>query len=116
MLERQYWRGLYDESRCAFVVEQAGWVDGRPKIEYCFSYNAEHEENEIGCLGGIDKWWLDQNGFVQREFFAFGKYADQAAFDAAIEEILQEARTRAQDENLDFFLAVVDIAKEYAIE
>jgi len=62
----------------------------------------QYEENETACLGGIDKWWLDRNGFVQREFFVFGKYANQAAFDSAVEGILQQAQTRAHDENLDF--------------
>ncbi len=116
MLDRHYWRAFYNDERDAFVVEQAGWVDNEPQIEYRFSYFSEDEDEEIARLGGLDKWWLHEDGLLEGEFFAFGKYPSQAAFDADIERILQDAEELAQDNNLDFFLAVVDIVKERAFE
>jgi hypothetical protein len=100
----------------AFVVEQAGWVDGEPQIEYRFTYFSENEDADIASLGGIDKWWLNEDGFAEGEFFAFGKYPDQKTFDDAVTSILRQAAQRQQDANLDFFLAVIDIAKEQAVE
>ena len=102
--------------RDAFVVEQAGWVGDEPQIEYRFTYFSEDEDPDIAGLGGIDKWWLNEDGFAEGEFFAFGKYPDQKAFDDAVADILQQAAQRQQDENLDFFLAVIDIVKEQAVE
>src|SRR5215213_4964612 len=116
MIDRNYWRASYNEQRDAFVIEQAGWVDGEPQIEYRFTYFSAEEDVEIARMGGLDKWWLDEDGFAEGEFFAFGKYPDHAAFDADVEGILQQAKEVAQDENLDFFLAVVDIVKERAVE
>ncbi len=116
MLDQNYWRAIYDKQRNAFVVEQAGWVNGEPQIEYRFTYFSADEDEEIAQLGGLDKWWLDADGFAEGECFAFGKYPDQATFDADVEHILQQAKEVAQAENLDFFLAVIDIVKERAVE
>ncbi|MEO8395822.1 MAG: hypothetical protein ABI700_22695 [Chloroflexota bacterium] len=116
MLERNYWRASYNDERDAFVVEQAGWLDGEPQIEYRFTYFSADEDDEIACQGGLDKWGLNEDGYAEGEFFAFAKYPDQAAFVADVERILQQAKEVAQAENLDFFLAVIDIVKERAIE
>ena len=116
MLDRQYWRALYNEERDAYVVEEAGWVDDEPQIEYRFSYFSDDEDEEIACLGGLGKWCLNEDGLVEGEFFAFGQYLDQTAFDADVGRILQEAEKLAQDDNLDYFLAVIDIVKERAVE
>ena len=116
MVDRHYWRAVFDEQRNSFVVEQAGWVDDEPQIEYRFTYFSDVEDPEIACLGGIDKWWLNEDGFAEGEFFTFGKYPDQVAFDAEIEHILQEAETVAHNDNLDFFLAIINIVKERAVE
>ena len=116
MLDRHFWRAVFDIQRDAFLVEQAGWVDGEPRIEYRVTYFSADEEPEIVHLGGIDKWWLNEDGFAEGEFFAFGKYSDQHAFADAVAGILQQAAQRQQDENLDFFLAVTDIVKELAVE
>ena len=114
MVDRHCWRAAFDIQRDAFVVEQAGWVAGEPQIEYRFTYFSADEDDDIACLGGIDKWWLNEDGFAEGEFFAFGKYPDQKTFDDAIVSIFQQAAQRQQDENLDFFLAVIDIVKEQA--
>src|SRR4051794_7744415 len=103
MIERHFWRALYDEARDAFVVEQAGWVEGEPRIEYRFSYFSGDEDAEIACLGGVNKWWFDVNGIAEGKFFAFGKYPDKVAFEAEVEGILKEAMQLTQAENLDFF-------------
>ena len=116
MLDRQYWRALYNEARDAYVVEEAGWVDDEPQIEYRFSYFSDDNDDEVAGLGGLDKWWLNEDGFVEGEFFAFGKYPDQAAFDADVERILEEAEQLAQGDNLDYFLAVIDTVKDRAVE
>ena len=116
MRNRDYWRALYDEARDAFVVEQAGWVDSEPQIEYRFTYFSVDEDEEIARMGGLDKWWLNEEGFVEGDFFAFGKYLDHTAFDTEVERILQEAQKRTKDDNIDFFLAVIDVVKERAVE
>ena len=116
MLDRNYWRASYDEERDSFVVEQAGWIDGEPLIEYCFTYFSTDEDDEIARTGGLDKWWLNDDSSAEGEVFTFGKYTDQVTFDADVERILHQAEKRAQDDNLDFFLAVIDIVKERAVE
>ena len=116
MLDRSYWRASYNEERDSFVVEQAGWIDGEPLIEYRFTYFSTDEDNEIARTGGLDKWWLNEDGSAEGEVFSFGKYTDQATFDADVERILHEAEKRAKGDNLDFFLAVIDIVKERAVE
>ena len=56
MVDRHCWRAAFDIQRDAFVVEQAGWVAGEPQIEYRFTYFSADEDDDIACLGGIDKW------------------------------------------------------------
>lgn len=116
MLDRDYWRALYNEERNSFVVEQAGWLDGEPQIEYRFSYFTDAEDEDIARLGGLDKRWLNDDGFGEGEFFAFGRYPDAASFDADVAQILDEAKKRSHEANLDYFLAVTDIVKERAVE
>ena len=116
MVERRYWRARLNEQRQSFVIEQSGWVHDEPQIEYRFTYFSEDEGPDFACLGGIDKWWLNEDGFAEGEFFAFGRYPDRKTFDNAIAGILQQAAQRQQNENLDFFLAVIDLVKEQAVE
>ena len=113
MLERKYWRAIYDNERKSFVVEEAGWVDGDPAIEYCFTFFGDDETGHP--FGGLEKCWLDDHDMVSGEFFAFGDYATEEEFQADVEQILSEAKDRSKSENLDRFLAVIDVVKERAV-
>jgi hypothetical protein len=113
MLERKYWRAIYDEERKSFVVDEAGWIDGDPAIEYCFSFFGGDETSHQ--FGGLEKCWLDEHNLVTGEFFTFGDYATEEAFQTDVEQILVEARDRSKSENLDHFLAVIDVVKEHAV-
>lgn len=92
MLDKQYWRAVFDEQRDAFVVEHTGRVDDQPQIEYRFTYFSKAEDPEIARLGGIDKGWLNDDGFAEGEFFAFDKYPNQQAFDNAVASICSKQR------------------------
>ena len=61
MLERKYWRAIYDAERKSFVVEDAGWIDGDPAIEYCFTFFGGDETGHQ--IGGLEKCWLTGWGF-----------------------------------------------------
>jgi hypothetical protein len=111
MLERKYWRAIYDEERKSFVVGNAGWVDGEPVIEYCFNFFGDDDDS----FGVLEKCWIDEHGTVAGEAFAFGDYATKKNFQKAVEQILIEAKDRSKSENLDHFLAVIDVVKEYAV-
>lgn len=113
MPERRYWRAIYDEARKSFVVDNAGWVDGEPVIEYCFTFFGGDDTGYQ--FGGLEKCWLDEHNLVNGEFFAFGDYATEEAFQAEVEQILLEAKERSKSENLDYFLAVTDVVKEHAV-
>jgi hypothetical protein len=113
MLDRRYWRAVYNEERDGFVVEQAGWIHDEPVIEYRFTYLGDEDTGEP--QGGLMKWWLEDD-LPTGEFYAFGHYPDETAFREDVQRILAEARQRAQDDNLDYFLAITDIVKERAVE
>jgi hypothetical protein len=40
--------------------KQAGWIDDKLQIEYRFTYFSDVETTEIVFLGGIEKWWLNE--------------------------------------------------------
>ena len=74
MLDRAYWRAVYDEERDSYVVAQAGWRDGEPQIEYRFTYFPGDEDDDLAQMSGLDKWWLNEDGYAEGEFFAFGNH------------------------------------------
>jgi hypothetical protein len=114
MADRRYWRAIYNEERDGFVVERAGWIDDEPVIEYRFTFFDDDDTGEQE--GGLMKWWLDEDGVPSGEFYSFGSYPDETAFREEVQHILAEARQRSQEENLDYFLAVIDIVKERAVD
>jgi hypothetical protein len=113
MPERRYWRAIFDDERKSFVVDEAGWIDGDPAIEYCFTFFGGDKSGYQ--FGGLEKRWLDEHNLVTGEFFAFGDYATEDEFQADVEQILVEAKDRSKSENLDHFLAVIDVVKEHAV-
>ncbi len=92
------------------LARRAGWGGGEPVIEYRFSFL---EEDDIGeNVGGIEKWWIeDGDTLAIGEFHVFGEYVDEAEFKQDVQRILAEAKQHAEEENLDAFLAVIDIVK-----
>jgi len=113
MLERHFRRATYDSERGTFVVEDAGWRDGQPVIEYGFAFFDDGNDVRSGVL---EKRWLDERDLVTGEAFEFGEFDSQRTFQAAVRQILAEAKARADQENLDTFLAVIDIVKERSVQ
>lgn len=115
MREKRLWRATYDAERDSWVVEDAGFVEGEPVLEYRFSFL---EDDEVGeNVGGIEKWWIDDGDTLATgEFHVFGEYVDEAEFKLDVQCILAEAKQHAEEENLDAFLAVIDIVKNRIYE
>lgn len=106
------WRAEYDQSRETYVVTEAGWQDNTPNIEYRFYFWDDEDDNQ----GGLEKTWLDDKGHPFGEFYPFGSYENIDAFNDDIRHIQDEARELSEQENLDYFLAIIDIVKMRAIE
>lgn len=110
----QYVRAEYDKKRDSYISTNADWIEGEPSVEYCFTFQ-EHEDKVNSWKGGLEKLWRDDEGNWYGEFFAFGEYNSEAAFNTDVEQILQEAREISLKENIDEFLAVTDIVKRRAV-
>ncbi len=114
-MEPQYIRAEYYNKRKSFISEIADWVDGEPTLEYHFTLE-ENDSVDYLWLGGLEKCWIEPDGKHYSEFYRFGQYRDEQAFDANINEILAQARIKAEEENIDDLLAVIDIVKEQAVD
>jgi hypothetical protein len=114
MLDRQYWRAIYDDERKAFVVEDAGWIADEPIIEYRLSYREDKNTgHQTGVLG---KWWRDDYGLLNNEIFTFGDYTTEEDFRVDVTQILHDAKQLSEEENLDYFLAITDVVKDFAFD
>ncbi len=111
-METQFIRAEYDDKRQSFISEIADWIDGEPSLEYRFSL----EETDYSWQGGLEKRWIEADREHYSEFYAFGEYRDKQAFEADVSEILAQARAKAETENIDDLLAVIDIVKERAVD
>jgi hypothetical protein len=114
LLNRQYVRAEYDDDRGSYVSTEADWIEGEPSVEYRFSL-LEDEDNPDSWEGGLEKYWIDEDGSHYGEFFVFAEYDNETAFDTDVEQIRREAREVAVKENVDEFLAVTDIVKRRAV-
>jgi hypothetical protein len=110
----QYVRAEYDKKRDSYISTNADWIEGEPSVEYRFTLQ-EHEDKVNSWEAGLEKLWRDDEGNWYGEFFGFGEYSSEAAFNTDVEEILQEAREISLKENIDEFLAVTDIVKRRAV-
>jgi hypothetical protein len=113
-VSHQYIRAFYNEDRGSYVSANADWIEGEPSVEYRFTLQ-EHEENPHSWEGGLEKFWIDEEGSHYGEFFVFAEYDNEAAFDADVGQILRAAREVSVKENIDEFLAVTDIVKRKAV-
>ncbi len=111
----QYVRAVYDAERNSYISTQAAWVNGESILEYRFMAMESDEEPGL-WEGGLEKFWHDEEGHPNGEFFAFDEYETEADFDADVKRILDEARKVSDEENIDEFLAVTDIVKQRAID
>jgi hypothetical protein len=108
MLEHRLLRAIYDEERGAYVVDHLRATDGEPLVEYRLVM--------LGTDGGLEKLWFDEHGEQWSEFFAFDCFDDHAVFETFTAELLRQARVKSERENLDEFLAVIDLVKLHAVE
>jgi hypothetical protein len=113
-LESRYIRAEYYEERGSFVSHVADWVDGEPTLEYCFSLE-EDDNADYPWRAGLEKRWIDRDEKHYFEFYPFGRYRDEQAFETDTAEILAQARIKAEAENIDELLAVIDILKQRAV-
>jgi hypothetical protein len=67
-------------------------------------------------MGGLEKWWLDEEGIPTGEVYPFRAYEDETAFRDDVTRLIAEAQEKAVEENLDEFLAIIDRVKEHAVE
>jgi len=108
MSDRRYLlRAHFDFARGAFVVDELRRPNGEPYVEYRLTML----ENE----GGLEKFWWNERGEPSSEFFAFDTYSDSAVFKADCAALSHDAREKAQHENLDVFLALIDLVKARAV-
>ncbi len=108
MDKRYLLRALYDFSCGAFVVDELRRPNGEPYVEYRF--------NLINDEGGLEKFWWSERGELSSQFFTFDLYPDRATFDADCEALTRAAREKSHADNLDPFLALIDLVKARAVE
>lgn len=107
-------RASYDDERDAFVSDEATWVDGGPSLEYTFDL-LDFEDNGV-LEGALEKTWHDPEQGWLGEARVFGEFEDAETFRAEVDAIRAEAESRAEAENVDTLLCVIDILKERAVE
>lgn len=110
----EFLRAPYDDERDSFVSDTAKWVDGGPSLEYRFTLLGVDDEGALE--GALEKTWYDPDEGWLGEARVFGEFADRDAFKAQAAAIRAEAEARAEDENIDTLLCVIDILKERAVE
>ncbi len=116
MRENRLWRATYDTKRDSWVVQDAGEVDGEPALEYRFT--CEKVEAYGHTVGRLTKIWREDGWEDGEESIQYGVYVNAAEFKRDLEQLEEEAREYAEAENLDLFLALIDIVKDraYSIE
>jgi len=115
MVDPHLIRAFYDEKSDAYVSEAVFWAEEEPSLVYKFSL-LENAEQPDRFDGGLLKEWQDDSSDVEGEFVTFATYASEAEFKADVNAIRAEAEQHADDENLDGFLAVIDIVKKRAMD
>lgn len=109
MTDRRYLlRALYDFSRGTFVVDELRRPNGEPYVEYRLTM--------LDAEGGLEKFWWSERGEPASEFFAFDLYPDRATFDADCDALTRAAREKSRVDNLDPFLALIDLVKARAVK
>jgi hypothetical protein len=108
MLENRLLRAVYDDERGSFVVDHLRAADGEPLVEYRLTL--------LEGDGGLEKLWCDEHDEQWSEFFAFDAFDSAAEFDTFSEALLKDAHHKAESENLDEFLALIDLVKQRAID
>ncbi len=108
MSDRRYLlRAYFDFARDAFVVDELRRPNGEPYVEYRLTM--------LEGEGGLEKFWWNERGEPSSEFFAFDTYGDLTTFKADCAALSHHAREKAQRENLDVFLALIDLVKARAV-
>ncbi len=112
MIEKTYGYATYHQDRDSFVVEDAGWEDDCPVIEYRFVYFID--PNTCRKLGGIDKRYLEY-GYLVNDIYVFKTYRSKPKFQADIKMMMANALQRSQATGRDYFLCVLDLVKLRAV-
>lgn len=107
-------RASYDDERQSFVSDEATWVDGGPSLEYTFTLLDMDEENTLE--GALEKTWYEPDEGWLGEARVFGEFADAETFKIEVAAIRAEAEERAEEDNVDTLLCVIDVLKERAVD
>jgi hypothetical protein len=107
-------RATYDDERESYVSDEARWVDGGPSLEYSFTLLDLDDSDTLE--GALEKSWYDPEEGWLGEARVFGEFADAEAFKAEVIVIRAEAEARAEADNIDTLLCVIDDLKERAID
>jgi hypothetical protein len=110
MTEWWYRRAIYNEKRRAYIVQHP---DGT-EVLYCFE-SLEPEEDERHAKLAICKEWEDEDNGTIGEMWAFMTLKEPQRFQNIVDDLLANAREAAVEENVDEFLAVIDLIKHRAI-
>ena len=110
----EFLRATYDDERDAFVSDTAKWVEGGPSLEYTFMLLDLDDEDTLE--GALEKTWYDVDEGWLGEARVFGEFPDEATFKAQVAVIRAQAEARAEADNIDTLLCVIDSLKERAVE
>jgi hypothetical protein len=111
MAEWWYRRAIYNEEQQAYIAQHR---DGS-EVSYSFE-SLEPEDDERYPMLAICKEWEDEDNGTIGEMWAFMTLDKPEPFQKIVDDLLANARETAVEENVDEFLAVIDIIKHHAIE
>jgi hypothetical protein len=84
-------------------------------VIYCFE-SLEPKEDELHPKLAICKEWQDEENGSMGEMWVFMTLDKPEPFQKIVDDLLTNAREAAVEENVDEFLAVIDVIKHHAIE
>ena len=106
-------RAIYDEELKDYRVESPG----DPTVHYTFmQIELDEDEADERFAIALHKSWIDEDEAEWGEVYPFEFLDPLEAIDQVIADLRAEAKTLSEQENLDEFLALIDIVKQRAID
>jgi hypothetical protein len=111
----EFMRAVYVPADDFYVSTYADWFDGAPTLYYRF--HAFEPVVDDGLWEGVlEKHWHDPGEGWLVEDLVFGYFTDESAFQSDVAAIRAEAKKRAEAENVDTLLLIIDMLKERAVD
>jgi hypothetical protein len=112
MVDKQWLRAVYDETRKAFIPRPFRYSHPEPEWFYQFELdNDDESEFHDVCLV---KYWTGED--AGSEIFPFDFCTTEEEFDEIVAEIRAEAEVLVKEDNLDELLAIIDVIKQRSYE